>query len=294
MTGSRTRTTPEVLEDAISRVQNSSDGTRGHAIAAALDVLVMDVRAWVRAISRSFGDPYMSHYEDVVNVAMEELFKILGAIDSSTPHPQKDWYRYLYVCVFTRVRLYYLGPEFSGLAEATQQKIRTRRAESVRGRLRMTLGREPSTSEIVDAANRDLLERRSNPAKSGDLIAPGDVQRSFDILTIDLFDLATVMHWDEPSTIELDRTEARALARLIVEECERIDPKLGEVAKEWVSMVQDPIGKAKPSELAEATDSTPQDVYQSVSRVRRVARRILSDMGYPTATPTRSSNSADI
>lgn len=177
------------------------------------------------------------------------------------------------------VTVFMNSPEgYNHLAEMTGWGRRRAELERVREELRAALNREPADQEIVDEANSQFQERRSNPTKQGMVFNLEDLQMRGQPEDIELHGShASVVERNEESPVELHSTERIELVLLTIKACEKESILLGKVARVYLEPALDHSYDEEPSaaHIARVLNIKQSTARSNRIRVRAVARRVL-------------------
>lgn len=263
------------------------------ATAKAIAIAEMpDSRARTRAIERFHSDNY-TLYEKVAlrfrtkaGIArgeVEDLTQIVAMVADTIirdPKPYRTGSMFSAVLSArcqSKLRDWSFSAEHTGIGGASGAKRREMMVARTARALATTLGRDPNVEEIVTAANEEMMNRRSNPGKSGriterDVTGLRLMPNDFDTELLGGFDGPSI-----PGDTVLDPIELRPFAERIIEECTDKDPKLGELAEVFLSQFLSDDAGIEPSmkEMAQMISRSADWVRRSVHDIREIAREIL-------------------
>lgn len=179
----------------------------------------------------------------------------------------------------SKLRDWSFSSENTGIAGASGARRREMTVAQVYPSLKTSLGREPTTAEIIDAANEEMSMRRSNPTKGG-RITERDVHglrmlpTDFDAELAGGFGGAVL-----PVDGVLDPTEMAPFATLVVEACFHHGADLGRLSELYLepflkeNAAPDRTVKELSAEVGRNTDW----VRRSVHEINGIARDILRE-----------------
>jgi hypothetical protein len=249
----------------------------GHATARALNerlrALDATIRQWAVYCCLVHADRRLVHVDDVANLMRWECSRELHrTAEDGLDDPSQAYLRRVAARAGDR---YFHSSARTGLSGATGAARRASRANLTTTALTATLGREPTSREVIDAVNAHARTTRVDPVKQGALIRDvGDL-------------LAEVLPLDEriPAREALDeRVHARISAELAIrrttEVCRAMGPALGEVADLWLSgALAEPPSIPTVAEIAELSSRRPDEVRELLDECRVVAELVCLELG---------------
>lgn len=265
----------DIGTDVTSRIDGlpgMDEATRAHAIDGIVRVMFPSFLNWTPKFCRVSGDVYGNHRDDVTSIVAERVLTVLREFASQGKHAGvQNWYSYLYSVSRYAALAYFNSSQVTAASGMTALLRRQRHIGRIRSELRGSLGREPSDMEIVEAANQNMRERRSNPSKQGALVDLSDM--TVVLPAADVQDYDREVEDDEGSL--LAPVEGRMLVTLIVDACAEISDELGTVAQTWIGeMYSEPPAIGSVPEIASALGvNTPK-----ATRLLAVARGVAKDL----------------
>lgn len=268
----KTSTISSEIRDLIDTLPDSDSDERAGIINQVVTILFPHFLNWTPKFCRISGDVYGNHREDITSIVAERVLIVLHEFAEDGKHTGvNNWYSYLYGVSRYAALAYFNSSNVTAASGMTALLRRQRHIGRIRAELRSTLGREPESREIVQAANQNMIERRSNPGKQGALVDLSDLDVILPTTDVQNHDRELVA--DESAL--LAPVEGRELVTLIIDACTEVSPELGTVAAVWIGgMYADPPTLGVASEVAAALDiSTPK-----ASRMLSMARDLAKDL----------------
>lgn len=178
-----------------------------------------------------------------------------------------------------KLRDWSFSSENTGIAGASGARRREMIVAQVYPNLKIALGREPTTAELVDAANAEMAKRRSNPTKGG-RITERDVHglrmlpTDFEAELAGGFGGASL-----PADGVLDPVEMAPFANLVVDACYHHDTDLGRLCELYLEpFLQDPASVDRTiKELAIEVGRNTDWVRRSIHEINGIARDVLRE-----------------
>lgn len=260
------------LSDLITRLPGSDTKGRERVVNSVITLLFPHFLNWTPKFCRTSGDVYGNHREDVTSIVAERVLLVLREYAEDGKHAGvQNWYSYLYGVSRYAALAYFNSSNVTAASGMTALLRRQRHLGRTRAELRSSLGREPEDREVVEAANKNMMERRSNPSKQGALVDLSDL--SVILPTVDVQDHDREVEDDESAL--LAPVEGRELVTLIVDACAQASPELGTTAQIWIGrMYSDPPVLGSAADVATALSiNTPK-----ASRLLALARDLAKDL----------------
>lgn len=167
------RINEEELRSALEKIVITPKGEKKRKLSNALILKLYDDKVfyiWARSIvaSNSRHDP-----EDITNIVIEHLLVFVQNIEHLPEPDEQTLAALLYWQSKRAVRKYIESNTVaSNMSGVIRRHIHAERTQQI---LYQELGREPSTGEIVDRANKTIAQRHKSPTKSGLHITYEDV-----------------------------------------------------------------------------------------------------------------------
>lgn len=227
------------------------------------------IRQWAVHCCLAHADRHLAHVDDVANLMRWECAERLRR--TSDAEPSRALLRRIAERAGGR---YFHSSARTGLSGATGAARRASRVRATTAELTSTLGREPTTREVIDAVNARARSTRIDPVKQGALIAHhGD-------LLVEPLALDERLAAREPLD---DRVHARVTAELAVrrtiEVCRAMSPALGDAAARWLSgALAEPPSIPTVAEIAALSSRSADEVRELLDECRVVAELVCLEL----------------
>jgi hypothetical protein len=259
------------LGTLIAALRKVAPAKREKAISDIVNLMYPHFKNWTPKFCRVSGDVTGNHSEDVVSIVAVRVLAILRESVVEGKHSTvNNWYSYLYAAGRYAALAYFNSSDVTAASGMTAILRKQRHIARTKNGLRGTLGREPSDTELIEAANTDMRARRSNPEKQGVLVDLSDLH--IIVPTADIENHDRALDSDDDQAI-LAPVEGQELARLIVEACTEVSTELGHTASVWIgNMYADPPTLGGASDVASALDVTASKATRLLGHARELAR----------------------
>jgi hypothetical protein len=220
------------VKSHIERLREAPTHKRDRIVNELITILYPHFGNWAPTFCRVSGDVHGQQRDDIISVVAEHVLGIIREAAEPGKHEGvSNWYSYLYGASRYASLAYFGSSKVTAASGMTSLLRKQRHIARTRATLRGSLGREPMDVEIIDAANQDMRERRSNPEKQGALVDLSDL--NIILPTADVADHDRALS-DTDETSLLAPVEGQELVTLIVNACTEISVELGAVAHVWI------------------------------------------------------------
>jgi len=214
-----------------------------------------------------------SSYDDAYSVVCTAGDRVWTVFDGDLPD---NWTGKVWYLAKSKWRDYVESPEGTGVGGSSGPNRRRRGLITSTVELRISLGREPTRTEILDHYNRSNLANRADARKQGALATAADLEPPVTIIPSASPREAHVVVDDSCEAV-IDRLSADASIERIVERIrEKHGPgRLADFARYWLD--QTAAGQSLTgAELAAASGVSEATIVRWVSRVRQAGVEVLS------------------